>query len=186
MHRTVSFIDDGIPLASIREVHGFEVDLSNAKQTTEEEYISLLEGGRRPRVGDIIYSRNATVGDAAIVTTQARFAMGQDVCLLRSEPQHPKYLLFLLRSEPLAQQLESVMVGATFRRINVGQIRMFWVCWPPAKEQRFIAEFLDSQTSKIDGMVAKVEIAIERLQEYRIALITAAVTGKIDVRGTAV
>ena len=43
--------------------------------------------------------------------------------------------------------------------------------------------FLDRETAKIDGMVAKVETAIERLQEYRTALITAAVTGKIDVRG---
>ena len=43
--------------------------------------------------------------------------------------------------------------------------------------------FLDREATKIDGMVAKVETAIERLQEYRTALITAAVTGKIDVRG---
>lgn len=182
MHRTVSFVDDGIPLASIREVHGFEVDLSDAKQTTEEEYLGLLEGGRRPRVGDIIYSRNATVGDAAIVATTAPFAMGQDVCLIRAVEQHPMFLLYLLRSEPLVQQLESFIVGATFRRVNVGQIRTFWVCWPPVPEQVTIAAFLDRETAKIDAMVAKVETAIERLQEYRSALITAAVTGKIDVR----
>ena len=185
MHRTVSFIDDGVPLASIREVHGFEVDLSNAKQTTEEEYLGLLEGGRRPRVGDIIYSRNATVGDAAIVKTSERFAMGQDVCLLRSEAQDPTYLLLLLRSEPVRQQVDSFVVGATFRRINVGQIRSFWACWPPVEEQRAITAFLDAETRRLDGLVSTVETAIARLQEYRTALITAAVTGKIDVRGDA-
>jgi division protein CdvB (Snf7/Vps24/ESCRT-III family) len=57
-----------------------------------------------------------------------------------------------------------------------------WVTVPPAPEQRVIADFLDRETLKIDRMVAKVEEAIERLQEYRTALITAAVTGKIDVR----
>ncbi len=185
MHRTVSFIDDGVPLASIREVHGFEVDLSNAKQTTEEEYLGLLEGGRRPRIGDIIYSRNASVGDAAIIATSERFAMGQDVCLLRSEAQDAKHLLLLLRSEPLVQQLESFVVGATFRRINVGQIRTFWACWPPVEEQRAIAAFLNRETTRIDAMIAKIETAINRLQEYRTALITAAVTGKIDVRARA-
>lgn len=182
MHRTVSFIDDGVPLASIREVHGFEVDLSGAKQTSEIEYLGLLEGGRCPRIGDIIYSRNATVGDAALVSTQQRFAMGQDVCLLRTEKDHPKYLLYLLRSDPLVQQLESFMVGATFRRINVGQIRTFWACWPPVDEQREIANYLDREKEKFDLMIAKIEEAIERLREYRAALITAAVTGKIDVR----
>ena len=46
---------NSLALASIQEVHGFEVDLSGAKQTTEEGYLGLLGGGRRPRAGDIIY-----------------------------------------------------------------------------------------------------------------------------------
>ncbi len=48
-------------------------------------------------------------------------------------------------------------------------------------EQHAIADFLDRETMKIDTLVAKVKAAIERLQEYRTALITSAVTGKIDV-----
>ena len=182
-HLTVPFIDDGIPLASIREVQDFEVDLSNAKQTTEEDYLEMIEGERKPRLGDIIYSRNATVGAAALVTTTARFCMGQDVCLIRSKVQVPKYVLYLFRSAALTEQVESLMIGSTFRRINVGQIKSFWVCVPPKGEQRAIADYLDRETNKIDRMVAKVEEAIERLWEYRTALITAAVTGKIDVRG---
>lgn len=57
-----------------------------------------------------------------------------------------------------------------------------WIPVPLLREQAAIAAHLDEETSKIDQMVAKVETAIERLQEYRTALITAAVTGKIDVR----
>lgn len=55
--------------------------------------------------------------------------------------------------------------------------------FPPEAEQRLIADFLDMETAKIECTVAKVETTIERLQEYRAALITAAVTGAIDVRG---
>jgi type I restriction enzyme S subunit len=57
------------------------------------------------------------------------------------------------------------------------------VVFPPPAEQLAIADFLDRETTKIDSMIAKVDAVIERLQEYRTALITAAVTGKIDVRG---
>ncbi|CRI63158.1 Restriction modification system DNA specificity domain protein [Thiocapsa sp. KS1] len=53
---------------------------------------------------------------------------------------------------------------------------------PAIVEQHAIGDFLDHETARIDGMIAKVETAIARLQEYRTALITAAVTGKIDVR----
>jgi restriction endonuclease S subunit len=49
-------------------------------------------------------------------------------------------------------------------------------------EQRAIAAFLDHETARIDILVAKVRQAIERLEELRTALISAAVTGKIDVR----
>ena len=57
---------------------------------------------------------------------------------------------------------------------------------PPSPEQRAIADYLDRETTKIDRLVEKIEAAIERLQEYRSALITAAVTGKIDVRAKSV
>jgi hypothetical protein len=53
---------------------------------------------------------------------------------------------------------------------------------PPNPEQEAITAFLDIETAKLDALIAKVREAIERLKEYRTALISAAVTGKIDVR----
>ena len=54
--------------------------------------------------------------------------------------------------------------------------------FPPLDEQRLIADFLDEKTRRIEALCSKTELAIERLEEYRTALVTAAVTGKIDVR----
>jgi type I restriction enzyme, S subunit len=56
------------------------------------------------------------------------------------------------------------------------------VSWPPKEDQSIIANYLDQQTNKIDQMVGKVKAAIEKLTEYRSALITDAVIGRIDVR----
>ena len=53
---------------------------------------------------------------------------------------------------------------------------------PPEPEQRAVAAFLDRETAQIDALVAKVRDAIARLKELRTALVSAAVTGKIDVR----
>ena len=108
--------------------------------------------------------------------------MGQDACLIRATNQCPKFFLYVFRSVPLIQQVESLMIGSTFRRINVGQIQTFWICVPPKVEQEAIVTFLDKKTEQIDKLIGSVELAIERLQEYRAALINAAVTGKIDVR----
>lgn len=60
------------------------------------------------------------------------------------------------------------------------------LCSFPLVEQRAIASFLDQETELIDGLIEKVRTSIEKLREYRTALISAAVTGKIDVKGAAV
>ena len=56
---------------------------------------------------------------------------------------------------------------------------------PTLPEQRAIADYLDRETTKIDNLIKKVQSASGKLQEYRSALITSAVTGKIDVRNFA-
>jgi len=69
--------------------------------------------------------------------------------------------------------------------VNEGQMRDTPVVVPLLNEQCLIAAFLDRETAKIDSLVSKVKGAIEHLKEYRTALISAAVAGKIDVRGRA-
>lgn len=68
------------------------------------------------------------------------------------------------------------------KKLETGVLAKLQIATPSLDEQRKIAEFLERETAGIDRMVTTVETAIERLQEYREALITAAVTGKIDLR----
>jgi type I restriction enzyme S subunit len=188
-HVTAEFVDDGVPLASIREVQGRYVDLSAAKQTTDGYYEQMIEGGRRPLAGDLIFSRNATVGEVAEVADwHPPFAMGQDVCLLRKI--HPAassgFLRAALRSHVVATQLTGIMVGATFKRVNVEDIRNLIVAFPPSREQAEIAADLEVVDVEQKALIREAERAANLLRERRAALISAAVTGKIDVRQPAV
>lgn len=187
-HLTAEFVDDGYPLASIREVQSRYVDLTNAKRTTEAYYKQLGEGGRSPQPGDLIFSRNATVGEVAQVDECAEpFAMGQDVCLLRPSLDRldPAYAWYVLRSHLVGTQIELLMIGSTFKRINVEEIKSLVVTCPPLAEQQKIVNFLDIRCSGIEVLIAKAKDVVDTLREYRSALIADAVTGKIDVRGAA-
>ena len=181
-HLTVPFIGEGIPLASVRETQSFELDLRDAQRTTVEWYKTLIEGGRKPRRGDLIYCRNVSVGSASLVTGDNLFAMGQDVCLIRSSTENQRWLNYFLCSSAMSSQLASTLVGSTFNRINVAEVMTLLIPVPPRVEQDHIAQFLDLETAKIDSLVAKVYEAINHLKQLRTALISAAVTGKIDVR----
>ncbi len=185
-HVTAEFVDEGFPLASIRECQGRFVDLSAAKQTTDEFYQVLVEGGRSPQSGDLIFTRNVTVGRVSQVADwHPTFAMGQDVCLLRrnDDLQSADYLQSALEATSTAQQLEVLMIGSTFKRINVEEIRNLLIAFAPLAEQVKIASYLEHQTTKFDELISTAESTVLLLRERRAALISAAVTGKIDVRG---
>jgi type I restriction enzyme S subunit len=64
-HLTVPFVEEGIPLASVREVQSLDLALAKAKRTTLEWYDTLVAGNRMPKKGDLIYCRNVSVGAAA-------------------------------------------------------------------------------------------------------------------------
>lgn len=68
------------------------------------------------------------------------------------------------------------------QNLNTSIIGRIPVALPAPREQDPIAAFIDRETARIDELVAKVRDAIDRLKELRTALISAAVTGKIDVR----
>ena len=74
---------------------------------------------------------------------------------------------------------------STIEHLPAEKLRRYRFAFPPPQEQQEIEEFLEAETAKFDGLIAEAERAITLLKERRTALISAAVTGKIDVRGLA-
>ena len=95
----------------------------------------------------------------------------------------PAFLMWQLNSDTVYTQALLDVTGATSPHVNVDTIRNFWLVQPPFEEQVTISDCLDRATAQFDMLSTKVRAAIEKLREYRAALISAAVTGKIDVRG---
>jgi type I restriction enzyme S subunit len=104
---------------------------------------------------------------------------------LTTERVVPDYLSYWLLSRSGRYQIEVDARGSSQSMVKISQglIRAWTVVLPPPEEQRAIAEFADLNTARLDALVAKIRTAIDRLRELRTALISAAVTGKIDVRG---
>lgn len=130
----------------------------------------------------IVTGRYGTIGRFYLVT-EDYWPLNTTLYSIDLRANEPRFLLRMLTHlSPLflLNAVKSAVPGVD--RNDIHPIR---TAVPPVPEQRAIADYLDRGTAKIDHMVAKVEATIERLQEYRTALITAAVTGKIDVRGVA-
>jgi type I restriction enzyme S subunit len=93
----------------------------------------------------------------------------------------PEFLLLRLRS--MTHELDRLTTGATLKTIGMPDVRTIVTPVPPLREQEGIIDWVSDQINRIDGLVAQALRAVDLLQERRTALISAAVTGKIDVRG---
>ncbi len=108
-----------------------------------------------------------------------------ELLVLRGKSYEPRFLLYQLLSTDFIKLVDSSTYGSKMPRASWNFIGSCELTLPPLEEQQAIATYLDRETAHIDQLIAKVETALSRLTEYRQALITAAVTGKIDVRDNA-
>ena len=92
------------------------------------------------------------------------------------------WLMFALKSAVVFSQLEAGALGATIKGINIRDLKRALIPVPPLDEQIAIAKYVTEATARFDRLTATVKDAVRALGERRTALISAAVTGKIDVR----
>ena len=97
----------------------------------------------------------------------------------------PAYVMWVLNSDPVYQQVVSGITGATAPHVNISEVINFHLPVPPLDEQKTIAAHVSAFTVALDRLAKEAEAAIILLQERRAVLIATAVTGKIDVRGLA-
>lgn len=136
------------------------------------------------KVDDIlICSRNgsrALIGKCALLTDRvSNQAFGAFMTILRSK--HARFLYYVLNSTLFKFQ-SGRFLTSTINQLTTQTLGDFEIALPPEETQVAIINYLDKVTDAIDSQGKKVQSVIDRLTEYRIALITSAVTGKIDVR----
>jgi restriction endonuclease S subunit len=128
--------------------------------------------------GTVFLSRTASVGFSGIMGEP--MATSQDfanwVC---GDELIPEYLLYVFRS--MDQEFNRLMQGSTHQTIYMPDIKSFKTPLPPLEEQREIVDHIETETERLWELIDRVEETIDLLEEKRQALITAAVTGQIDV-----
>ena len=172
-------------------VNGDEFDPLENK-SLPAELVPLREYELKPK--DILISRANTkelLGSAAIVPSNIRpkLLLCDKLFRLCPDPQvDEEFLTGYLRTPAARYQYEREATGSSGSMQNIGQgtLKNLVVAFPPLDEQRSIFQYIRVESANVDVLMQKTESAIAHLTEYRTALITAATTGKIDVRQVAI
>jgi len=183
-HETPTYSDNGgfrvIRTADLEHGH---LERETMYKVDETEYLNRIR--RAPLLcKDIVYSREGERwGHAALVPADNEFCLGQRMMQFRALPTiSAQFLMWQLNAKSTYVQGELDTVGATSPHINVGTIRNYYLPQPPLKEQEVIGAFIENEAQRFDKLEGAAQRAIDLLQERRTALISAAVTGQIDVR----
>ena len=175
------YVDEGIPCLRSLNVSRGLIDMQNLVYISE----NANELHRKSKIfaGDVVVVRTGQAGTAAVVPKELSGANCIDLLIVRrSEELLPQFVYYYLNSHSATSQAEELSVGAIQAHYNTSTLAQLIVPKIPKDEQSRIVIHLDQATGEIDALIAKVHQAIDHLKEFRTALISAAVTGKIDVR----
>jgi type I restriction enzyme, S subunit len=157
----------------------------NIENLPEMDFHAGERGRYGLRPGDLLVCEGGEVGRTALWRGELKECFYQKaIHRVRplSEKDIPRYLYYVM----YAAASRGVFVAGgnpnTIDHLTAIQLRHYRLLFPTKEEQVRITAVLDEETAKIDALIAKVRDGIEKLKEYRTALISAAVTGKIDVR----
>lgn len=170
------------------------VSLNDSTQLKEVDYINdtaiyLNEKGianssaRKLPERCVVFTRDASIGLAAITTRVMAVSQHVIAWICNEDKVIPEFLLLIFYA--MKDELDRYTFGATLKTIGMPDVKKLTAAFPDIEEQSLIIEYVFKAREKFDLLIAKSESAIGLIKERRTALISAAVTGKIDVRNWA-
>lgn len=186
-HETPVFHDDGVPFVSAEAVSSGRIDFERIRGFISREDHERFSRKYLPQKNDIYMVKSgATTGVTAIVEDDREFNIWSPIAVIRcSGKAHPPYVLLFMRSKNFLDAVALNWSYGTQQNIGMGVLGNLSIALPSYKEQMVIADSVNRTIGRLNELVRKTERSIELLKEKRSALITAAVTGKIDVREAA-
>ena len=167
--RSQNIYDDGLHLDDPKYISTeIDEDMSNSRVFKNDLLLNIT---------------GASIGRCCLYNLEESANVNQHVCIVRvMEKISPLYLKLVINSRIGQTQIALYQTGGNREGLNYEQLRNFYIPLPPLSEQLQIADFLDEKTAKIDTLIEELEAQLSDLATYKQAVITEAVTGKVDVR----
>ena len=176
------YVTNEIPL--INPAHMVSGELIPDPNVTVDEATQERLSRHKLFAGDIIFARRGELGRCAVVQEEHEgWLCGTGSLKAKlNKLLIPEYAYLLITSEGVVSELSLESKGSTMDNLNTETLGRVRIPVPPESEQNEILQYVESVSGKYASLVTKAETAINLMQERRTALISAAVTGKIDVR----
>jgi len=184
-HETPELFDSGIPFVSAEAVScgNGHIDFKHIRGYISQEFYDECCKKYIPQRNDIYMIKSgATTGKVAKVETDLIFTIWSPLAVFRCNSRrcHYDYLYYFLQSDSYQKQIENKWTYGTQQNIGMRALEKLHICFPPLDVQYRIADYLNNKCKKIDAIIQKQQSVIEKLKEYKLSVITEAVTKGLD------
>ena len=159
-NKTAPYVSEGIPIIRTSNIRDREFRMDDLKYVSEETY-AFWSRRCLPEPGDIMFTREAPMGEAAIIPDGAKFCLGQRTMLIR--PMHDyidnRYLLIALTEPHLLERASTSAIGSTVKHLRVGDVEQLNIPLPPLPEQHRIVAKLDQLMTICDQFKTRLTAA---------------------------
>ncbi len=181
-HYSPKTADHGKPYVTVSNVNNDTIDINGASLIADEDFEDLVRQGCQPKPGDVLLSKDGTVGRSAVVGNDNNFVCLSSLGIISpGEDVESRYLKYTLDSICLQDQMKEAMAGSALRRITIAKISDFTFLLPSIQEQQAIASFLDYKVGQIDKSISVINTEIDNLKKYRQSLISETVTKGLNL-----
>ncbi|MBM6550381.1 restriction endonuclease subunit S [Marinomonas ostreistagni] len=178
-HSTPKWSEDGVLCVRTTAFKPFQLILSNQGFVSEQVYKERIQR-LEPREGDILYSREGTVGIACQIPKDVQLCLGQRMVLIRSDDTvDAKYLTIVLNSELILKIVKAKTIGSTVPRVNMKDIRSYPVPLPSLSEQRAIIRRVEELFAFAESVEEKANAALERVNKLTQSILAKAFRGEL-------
>jgi type I restriction enzyme S subunit len=179
-------VAEGVPYVMTGDLEEFasQIDLKGCKQVAHHDYEKLCKKIKTTK-GDLIMARYATIGTVTYVDLDCEFLVSYSCVTIKPKTERAlgMYLFFCLKSDSFVQGIAERINTNTQGNVGIADLRKVKVVLPAIAEQLEIANYLQVRVAEMGEVIESSASVISLLQERRSALISAVVTGQIDVRG---
>lgn len=175
--------DEGLPFLYGGDIGEGVIFAETARRISSEH--SQRNAKTRLNTGDLVTVRVGAPGVTAVVPPECEGGNCASVMLIRRGAFNSDWLCYTMNSRVVRYQVEVVQYGAAQEQFNISHAVDFLIPVPSFEEQAKIASVLNQEGRRVEALLSKSERSIDLLKERRSALITAAVTGQIDLRESA-
>lgn len=158
------------------------IDFSNTKQVSEEDFLRLSRK-IKPNKGDIIFARYATIGTVCYVDIEKDFLVSYSCVTIKTitKKVFGEYLFYFFKSNFFLEEIKSYINSNTQGNVGIDSLYKTKLILPKIEEQQKISKYLDEKLIHFDNTIEKTKQSIKKLKLAKEALISQAVTGKIEV-----